>query len=97
MVGWQHRLDGHGFAQTPRDSKGQGSLVCCSPVGSQRVRNYLVTEQHFTGISKVIVPKPKGRSQILAVPFLICVTSGYYLTSLCLIDLIYQAITVLTA
>ena len=97
MVGWQHRLDGHGFAQTPRDSKGQGSLVCCSPVGSQRVRNYLVTEQHFTGISKVIVPKPKGRSQILAVPFLICVTSGYYLTSLCLIDLIYQGITVLTA
>ena len=93
MVGWQHRLDGHGFAQTPRDSKGQGSLVCCSPMGSQRVRNYLVTEQqHFTGISKVIGPKPKGSSQILAVPFLIC-----YLTSLCLIDLIYQGITVLTA
>ena len=31
MVGWQHRLNGHEFEQTPRDSEGQGSLVCCSP------------------------------------------------------------------
>ena len=46
---------------------------------------------------KVTGPKPKGRAQILAVSFLICVTSGYYLTSLCLIDLIYQGIIVLTA
>ena len=31
MVGWHHRLDGHEFEQTPGDSEGQGSLVCCSP------------------------------------------------------------------
>ena len=31
MVGWHHRLDGHGFVQAPGDGKGQGSLVCCSP------------------------------------------------------------------
>ena len=31
MVGWHHRLDGHGFEQTPGDSEGQGNLVCCSP------------------------------------------------------------------
>ena len=31
MVGWHHRLDGHGFVQAPGDCKGQGSLVCCSP------------------------------------------------------------------
>ena len=30
MVGWHHRLKGHGFEQTPGDSEGQGSLVCCS-------------------------------------------------------------------
>ena len=30
LVGWHHRLDGHEFEQTPRDS-GQGSLMCCSP------------------------------------------------------------------
>ena len=31
MVGWHHRLNGHEFEQTPSDSIGQGSLVCCSP------------------------------------------------------------------
>ena len=33
MVGWHHRLDGHGCERTPGDSKGQGSLACCSPWG----------------------------------------------------------------
>ena len=28
MVGWHHRLNGHGFEQTPGDSEGQGSLSC---------------------------------------------------------------------
>ena len=30
MVGRHHRLDGHEFEQTLGDSKGQGSLLCCS-------------------------------------------------------------------
>ena len=33
IVGWHPRLDGHEFEQTPGDSEGQGSLVCCSPQG----------------------------------------------------------------
>ena len=33
MVGWHHWLKGHEFEQTPGDSEGQGSLVCCSPRG----------------------------------------------------------------
>ena len=33
MVGWHHRLDGHEFEQTLRDSGGQRSLGCCSPWG----------------------------------------------------------------
>ena len=33
IVGWHHRLDGHEFEQSPEDSEGQGSLVCCSPRG----------------------------------------------------------------
>ena len=33
MVGWHHQLDGHEFEQTPGDSEGWGSLVCCSPWG----------------------------------------------------------------
>ena len=31
IVGWHQWLDGHEFKQTPGDSKGQGSLVCCRP------------------------------------------------------------------
>ena len=33
MVGYHHQLNGHEFEQTPVDSEGQGSLVCCSPWG----------------------------------------------------------------
>ena len=33
MVGRHHWLHGHEFEQTPGDSEGQGSLVCCSPRG----------------------------------------------------------------
>ena len=36
MVGWHHRLNGHEFEQTPRDSEGQGSLACCSPWGRKK-------------------------------------------------------------
>ena len=31
MVGWHHWLSEHEFEQAPGDSKGQGSLACCSP------------------------------------------------------------------
>ena len=34
MVGWHHRLDGHGFEQILGDGEGQGSL---QSMGSQRV------------------------------------------------------------
>ena len=33
MVRWHYQLNGHEFEQTPGDSEGQGSLVCCSPWG----------------------------------------------------------------
>ena len=50
MVEWNHWLNGHEFAQTLRDSEGQGSLECCSPLG-HRVRHDLATEQqHLTKI-----------------------------------------------
>ena len=37
MVGWHHRLDGHGFGWTPGVGDGQEGLPCCSSWGSQRV------------------------------------------------------------
>ena len=33
MIGWHHQHNGHEFEQTPGDNEGQGSLVCCSPLG----------------------------------------------------------------
>ena len=37
MVGWHHRLNGHGFEQTPGDSEGQGCLTCYSPWGCKEL------------------------------------------------------------
>ena len=49
MVGWHHRLNGHGFEWTPGVGAGQGSLVCC---GSwwQRVWHYWATELNWTAL-----------------------------------------------
>ena len=33
MAGWYHRLDGHGFGQTPGVGDGQGGLVRCNSWG----------------------------------------------------------------
>ena len=33
MVAWHHLLDEHEFEQAPGIGDGQGSLVCCSPLG----------------------------------------------------------------
>ena len=44
MIGWHHQINGHEFEQTPGDSEGQGSMVCCSPCGCKESDN-LTTEQ----------------------------------------------------
>ena len=33
MVGWRHRLNGHGFGWTPGVGDGQGGLACCGSWG----------------------------------------------------------------
>ena len=35
MVGWHHRLDGHGFELTPGFGDGQGGLACCGSWGDK--------------------------------------------------------------
>ena len=37
MVGWYHWLNGHEFEQTQGDSKGWGSLACCSSLGHKEL------------------------------------------------------------
>ena len=43
IVGWYHRLNGHGFEQAAGDGEGQGSLACCRPWGLKETD---MTEQH---------------------------------------------------
>ena len=49
MVGWHHRLNGHGFGQAPGDGEGQGSLACCSPWGRKESD---MTEQRDSNSNK---------------------------------------------
>ena len=37
MVGWHHRLNGHGFGQTPAVGDGQGGLACCGSWGHKEL------------------------------------------------------------
>ena len=46
MVGWHHRLNGHEFEQTQGDSKGQGSLVCCSSQSQSQTWSSDCKQQH---------------------------------------------------
>ena len=44
IVGWPHRLNVHEFEQALGVGDEQGSLACCSPWGSQRVRHDWATD-----------------------------------------------------
>ena len=37
MIGWHHLLDGHEIEQALGVGDGQGSLVCCSPLGCKKL------------------------------------------------------------
>ena len=37
MVGWHHRLNGHGFGWTLGVGDGQGGLACCSSQGHKEL------------------------------------------------------------
>ena len=53
MVGWHHRLDGHGFGWTPGVGDGQGGLACCSSWGR---KEWDMTEQlNWTGYGFVFL------------------------------------------
>ena len=46
MVGWHHRLDGHGFGWTPGAGDGQGGLACCGSWGQ-----YMTERLDWTGLN----------------------------------------------
>ena len=53
IAGWHHRLNGHKFEQTPGDSEGQGSPMCCSPWGC---RESDTTEQQQQAQMQIFQP-----------------------------------------
>ena len=65
MVGWHHRLNGHEFEQILRDTEGQRSLACCSPLRC-RVRHNGVTEQQQQRLTQLMVIKSGFNSWPLA-------------------------------
>ena len=50
MVGWHHRLSGHGFGWTLGVGDGQGGLVCCGSWGL-RVGHNWATELNWTELN----------------------------------------------
>ena len=60
MVGWHHRLNGPEYEQAPSDGEGQGSVVCCSPLGCkgsdtiERLNNNYHYQYYFYVTYKVI-------------------------------------------
>ena len=61
MVGWHHRLNGYEFEQTPANSEGQGSLVCCSLLGHKELD---ITEQLKNNYS-FVAPHVRKYGQIM--------------------------------
>ena len=53
MVGWHHRLSGHGFGWTPGVGDGQGG-VACGVLGSQGVGHDWGTELNWTVLAMII-------------------------------------------
>ena len=53
MVGWHHQLNEHEFEQSLGVGEGQGSLVCCSPLGHKELDTVIAThsgkETHSEG------------------------------------------------
>ena len=58
VVGWHQQLNRHEFEQTLGVDDGQGSLVCCSPWGSQRVGHYWMPELNPSQINLLIIFSP---------------------------------------
>ena len=73
MVGWHHRLNGQEFEQTPGDSEGPGSLVCCSPWGckesdtTKQLNNSNSSsrnsEKHFNVLTRLVICYKKNVTQ----------------------------------
>ena len=73
IVGWHHRLNGHGFGWTPGVGDGQGGLVCCGSWGHKEsdtterlnwtVPIYIPTNRVGYHLLNLWLPKGKGEGR----------------------------------
>ena len=56
MIGWHHRLNGHGFGWTPGVGDGQEGLACCSPWG--RKESDMTERLNWTELTQARLPNP---------------------------------------
>ena len=78
IVGWHHRLDGHGFGWTPGVGDGQGSLVCCSSWGRKE-------SDTTEGLNWILLLKMVPKTSVEVLPNV----SKYRKTVMCLVKKIY--------
>ena len=66
MVGWHHRLNGHGFEETPEVGDGQGGLACAAVHGVTKSQTRLSDGTELYTIS----PRPlaAGSAAYVALP-----------------------------
>ena len=71
MVGWHHRLNGHGFGWTPGVGDGQGGLACCDSWGRKELdttERLNRTELNWTGLNwtelEVTLPAPSDEDTV---------------------------------
>ena len=55
MVGWQNRLNGHGFDQSPGDSEIQGSLAFCSTWGRKELDTTKLLNNNDNKVTKMVI------------------------------------------
>ena len=63
MVGWHHRLNGHGFGWTPGVGDRQGGLVCCNSWG--RKESDMTERLNWTVISTQFVKQYELSLQLI--------------------------------
>ena len=85
MVGWHHRLNGHGFGWTPGVGDGQGGLMCCGSWGhkeSDTTERLNWTELSHQGSPRILewaaYPSSRGSSWPRSQTGVSCIAGGFF-------------------
>ena len=84
MVGWHHRLNGHGFRWTLGVGDGQRGLECCSSWGCKRVGHDLATKQQQPSLwSNSHLYMTTGKTMVLTIQTFVDKVMSLLFNTLC--------------